>query len=74
VLGLRDGRLAMIDRLFCQAPHPDLFESKTKRVKMDGEWIEETEDVPYVFCMRLLDHPGEHKAFVYSISTPDSWE
>lgn len=30
-------------------------------------------DAPGVWCRRQLGHPGDHSAFIFKISTPESW-
>lgn len=48
-------------RVFCCVAHPD---NPSPDVDPDGE---------FVFCRRLVGHEGDHAAFAFSISVPESW-
>lgn len=48
---------------FCGSPHPD---NPAPEIEPDN--------FDYHFCRRLKDHPDDgHKAFIHSISIPETW-
>lgn len=55
---------------FCDYPHPDHREPR-EVTALDG--TRQMIDAPTVFCRRIKDHDGFHRAFTRSIRVPEIW-
>jgi len=66
------------DPTFCSAPHPDPRYTERRRVQgFDdelGQVVKRERDVPSVRCRRLAGHDGEHRAYTFLISEPETWQ
>jgi hypothetical protein len=58
----------------CRAPHPRyLRRYATRRRRRDGRQILRIAVTYDVFCTRLAGHTGDHAAYTFRISKPETW-